>query len=241
MKLSTSLLLLAAVVSLPVSCFGGSAGALRPSELLAAPDKYLGKTVELEIVEPLYGPSTEAALKASEYGGMEVMIPDGGGPTLKLVPSAFKPEDPNRFKNKFDRVMRPPARVKGEFLKDAEMTESLHRPYYLIRVVSWEPMALEAPVTVKSLAEIKADPAKWDRKPVVYEGMYENRFEVSAVDKDIWLDFQANAQVLNRPADSSKPQRIRVTGVLFSKPGARYGHLGGYSFEILASQVEFLN
>lgn len=220
-----------------------AAGPLKPSELLAEPERYLNKTVDVQIVERLYGPSTEAALKASEYGGMEVMIPDSGGGTVKLVPAAFKPGDPNRFKNKFEGILRAPLRVKGEFLKDDEMSASMRRPYYVLRVASWEPAALEAPVTA-TLEEIKKDPAKWDRKRVIYDGRYENRFEVSSLDQEIWLSFANDAEISGqrpKPEGGFHKSRVRVTGVLFSKPGAHYGHLGGYAFEILASKVEYMD
>lgn len=233
------LLLLGTATSCSAAPAGGT---LRPTDLITSPETYLGKSVDLLIVEPLYGAASEAALKSVEYGQMEVMIPDAVGANLNLVPAAFKPEDPNRFHNKFDRVLQSPVRVKGDFLKDAEMTESMHRPYYVIRVTSWEPAALEAPMVVKSLAEIKSDPSKWDRKRIVYEGIYENRFEVSAIDKEIWLDFQANTKIVGPQPQpgSGQTSRVRVTGFLFAKPDARYGHLGGYKFEILASKLEFL-
>lgn len=212
---------------------------LTPTELLNAADSSLGKLVEVRIVETLYGPNTEASLKSAEYGSLEVMIPDLGGKTLHLVPAAYKAEDPNRFKKKFDRPIKPPVVVKGEFLQDAEMTASLKRPYYLIRVASWEPAPAEAPVAVK-LSEIKADPAKWDRKRVVYEGDYENRFEVSGLDKEIWLGFREDTDIVAKPAEAFGIWRVRVTGTLFSKPGAHYGHLGGYPFELVADKLEFL-
>jgi hypothetical protein len=216
-----------------------AAATLTPTELLTSPDAYLGKTVEARIVESLYGPSTPEALARSEYGSLEVVIPDFGGKTLHLVPAAYKAEDPKRFKNKFDRPMKPPVRVTGEFLQDKEMSESLRRPYYVIRVVSWEAAPSEAPVAT-ILAQIKVDPAKWDRKTIVYEGVYENRFEVSGLDKDIWLGFREDTELVNKPANQMGAWRVRVTGTLFSKPGARYGHLGGYSFELVASKIEFL-
>jgi hypothetical protein len=216
-------------------------GPLRPGSLIASPEEYLGKTVEVEIVEPLDGASTAAALRASEYGQVDVMIPDAGGLELALVPAAFNLTDPNRFRNKFDRAMQPPLRVKGEFLTDPEMSAVRHRPYYIIRVTSWEPATLEAPLPVKSLAEIIADPAKWDRKRIMYEGTYQSGFEVSTIDKVIWLQFQSNTEVLAKPADSLQAHRVRVTGILFAKPGPpHYGHLGMYSYQIAASKVEFL-
>jgi hypothetical protein len=123
------------------------------------------------------------------------------------------------------------------------MTKSLHRPFYVIRVATWEPIAREAPTAVHSLAELKANPAQWDRRRIVYEGIYENRFEVSALDKEIWLGFERNAELIGKPSEpnnGSRINRVRVTGLLFAKPGALYGHLGGYSFELVASKVEFL-
>ena len=41
-------------------------------------------------------------------------------------------------------------------------------------------------------------------------------------------------------ADRGSSNHVRVTGILFSKPGASYGHLGGYRYELVASKVEYL-
>jgi hypothetical protein len=49
---------------------------------------------------------------------MEVMIPDFGGKTLHLVPAAYKAEDPTASRTSSTAVMKPPVRVKGEFLQD---------------------------------------------------------------------------------------------------------------------------
>ena len=75
------------------------------SELIENADTYLNQTVDVEILEPLYGPSRPEDLVRAEYGQVEVRIPEGMSGTLSLVPAAFKETDPNRYRNKFDRVI----------------------------------------------------------------------------------------------------------------------------------------
>jgi len=232
---------------LGASCSSGgpaaAAGPLRPGDLLAAPNQYLNRSVEVEIVDPLYGPSTPQALAAVEYGQVRIDMPDARGSELSLVPAGFRVGDPNRYKKKFNQVLTSPLRVKGDFLSDDEIAKSMHRPSYVIRVASWEPVAQEAPISVHSLTELQSDPARWDRKRIVYEGNFESRFEVSALDHEIWLSYEPNTEVVGKPNDppgTSKIYRVRVTGRLFSKSGISYGHLGGYRFELVASKLEFL-
>jgi hypothetical protein len=215
---------------------------LRPSDLLASPASYLNKEVEIEVVEALYGPSTPKALATLEYGQVQILIPDPSGAELTMVPAAFRVEDPNRYKNKFDRVLVSPLKVRGQFLSDDDLAKQSRRPRYVIRVASAEPLITTPPATLRSLSEVKADPSRWDRKPVIYEGVYEQRFEVSALDKEIWLAFKPQTEVLNKPTTPNQwgAFRVRVTGILFAKPGAHYGHLGGYPYEILASKIEYL-
>lgn len=82
-----------------------------------------------------------------------------------------------------------------------------------------------------------------DRRRIVYEGTYRSGSDVSALDGVIWLSISPDAEILGTPASRDEEknlQRLRVTGILFSKPGARYGHLGGYPLQIQASKVEYL-
>jgi len=118
---------------------------VRPSDLIENADNYLNQTVELEIVEPLYGPSKPEDLARVEYGQVQVRIPEGGNGTLSLVPQAFKATDPNRYRNKFDRVIESPVRVKGELLKDDEMSKATHSPVYVVRVLSMDPLVMGPP------------------------------------------------------------------------------------------------
>ena len=213
---------------------------LRPSELIENANSYLNQTIDLEILEPLYGPSKPEDLARAEYGQVEVRIPEGMSGTISLVPAAFKPTDPNRYRNKFDRVIESPVRVKGELLSDDEMTKSTHRPFYVVRVSSVEPLELGTPHRIASLDVIKSDPAQWDRKQIVYEGIYQTGFEVSALD-GIWLETGPNTKIIKSGSVGSQANRVRATGILFARPGAHYGHLGGYKFQLTASKIEYLD
>ena len=215
---------------------------MRPSELIEEASTYLNHSVEVEILEPLYGPANAEQLARVGYGQVEVRIPEGASGRLSLVPQAFKVSDPNRYRQKFDQIIESPVRVRGEFLKDEEMSQAEHRPVFVIRVSSIEPVALGQPEKVRSLSDIESDPARWDRKLIIYEGVYETRFEVSSLDGVIWLEAAANATII-KPTNSTavaRANRVRVTGILFSKPGARYGHLGGSKFQLIASKIEYL-
>lgn len=215
---------------------------LRPGELIEGASKYLNQSVEVEILEPLYGPANAEQLARVEYGQVEVRIPEGTSGQLSLVPQGFKVSDPNRYRQKFDRLIDSPVRVRGEFLKDDEMSNAEHRPFFVIRVSSVEPLTLAQPERVSSMREIESDPARWDRKPIVYEGVYQTGFEVSSLDGKIWLETARNASVIKPPVpnDGARANRVRVTGILFSKPGAHYGHLGGSKFQLVASKIEYL-
>ena len=218
--------------------------ALRPSDLLASPANYLNREVEIDVVEPLYGPSSPVALAAAQYGQVEIMIPDAHGAELDMVSASWKAGDPNRYRHKFDQVLVSPLKVRGQFLIDEELSQQYKKPRYVLRVSGFEPLALPAPQTLRSIAELKANPAHWDRKMVTYEGVFVQSFEVSSLDKEIWLSFRPKTEFLNQqpatPGKGGASYRVRVTGILFAKPGARYGHLGGYPYELVASKVEFL-
>lgn len=209
---------------------------LTTSGMMSAPDRYLKRSATVVVVEPLDGPATEKALATLEYGQVRVNIPDGGAEDLSLVPSAFRLDDPNRYKNKFDRPLVSPIKVRGELLLDPEMKP---RKSYVFRVTSYEPLSPPAPKPVRSLAEIDAAPAKWDRQRIVYEGTYVSAFEVSTLDGRIWLGFSRATALVNPPAKRPGKHKVRVTGYLFAKPGAGYGHLGGCAYELVADTIEF--
>ena len=212
---------------------------LRPSELIENANTYLNQTVDIEILEPLAGPRKPDELVRSEYGQVEVRMPEGMSGTLSLVPAVFKTTDPNRYRNKFDRVIESPVRVKGELLSDDEMSKATRRPVYVFRVLSMEPIVMGPPHKIASLNVIKTDPAQWDRKQIVYEGIYKTGFEVSALD-EMWLETATNTQIIKQGSVGLQANRVRVTGILFARPGAHYGHLGGYKFQLTASRIEYL-
>jgi len=211
---------------------------LRPLDLLADA-RYVGRTVEVEIVEPISGPVTAEQLARLEYGQLEVRIPEGSAGTLALVPATWTPTDPQRFHAKFDRVLIPPLRARGTLLRDPEMSDT-QRPYYVLRVASVEPLKLPEPEALPELARVAADPAHWDRRPVIYEGTLRSGFEISTLDGAIWLELAPDAAIPDRPRAAAGERRVRATGVLFAHPGARYGHLGSCAYLLLATHLEEL-
>lgn len=225
------------LISCAVTAHKVEAQELTTSQILSAPDRYVNRPVELVIVEQLRGPASAQALAALEYGQVRVDVPDGGPYDLSLMPSTFRLDDPNRYKKKFDRPLASPLKVRGVLLLDPELT---HRKSYVIRVTSYEVVSPPAPRPVRSLAEIDADPLKWDRQRIVYEGTYENGFEVSTLDRRIWLEFSRTADRVNAPSRLAGKHRVRITGYLYAKPGAGYGHLGACAYELIADRIEFL-
>ena len=239
-----SLILLCVFLSASCSYAQPAKSPLRPGDILANPTQYLGREIEVEIVEPIDGPTSPAALAAVEYGQLRVRIPDAmTAGELSLVPKGFVEKDPNRYRRKFDRVIEGPLKVRGNLLRDPELEASLHHPVFVLSVISWQPLESGAPIPVASIEDLKGRATALDRKNIVYEGHYRSGFEVSALDKDIWLSAEAGAQILGRPdlpPGGAWEGRVRVTGILFAKPGSRYGHLGGYTYEIQASKLEYL-
>lgn len=215
-----------------------TAAPLTTAELLKTPDRYLGKTVDVQIAERLW-PSTPEAQTSPSSGSIQVLNADLDAKVLRLVTSIYRQDNPDRFRDKFDRVMIPPLRVKGEFLLDREMTESSHLPYYVIRVLSWEGAPVQAPVAL-TLSQIKVDPAKWDRKRVIYEGVHSEGFELSVLDQEIWLDVTNETLIEGKPVPQEGCCQVRVTGTLFSNPSRRYGHINHYPFAIEAAKLEYL-
>ena len=192
---------------------------LRPSELIENANAYLNQSVDLEILEPLYGPSRPEDLVRAAYGQVEVRIPEGMSGTLSLVPAAFKATDPNRYRNKFDRVIESPVRVKGELLSDDEMSKATRRPFYVVRVLSMDPIVMGPPHRIASLDVIKNDPAQWDRKQISYEGIYQTGFEVSVLD-EMWLDTHLTRRSSN-PATWDRGQTEFESQEFFSRAQER--------------------
>lgn len=241
---SLEILLLAVVCFVGPNCAAwAQGGVLRPGDLVAKPEAYVGRTVELEIVEPLGGPTSPAALASVEYGQVRVLIPDAIGVDFSLVPAGFQMADPNRYRRKFDRVLTGPLKVRGEVLLDAELERELRRKFIVLRVASLEPIDLGAPLSVASMSDLKSRAKSLDRKRIVYEGTYRTGFEVSSLDGEIWVAFDPKLEIVGsapKEIRTGTNSRVRVIGVLFAKEGARYGHLGAYSFQIQVTKLEHL-
>lgn len=214
---------------------------LRPAAVVEKFDSLLGQTIQVDVVEPLHGPSTEEALAGLEYGQIRIDVPDASGGELSLVPEAFRLSDPERYKKKFDRVLTSPVRIRGDLLEDLELSRP-NRRALVLRVLSIEVLELPAPIKVSSVDELLVDRARFDRQVIEIEGEHERGFEKSRLAGKIWLSFAPDVEIVNAPAGGPTPRgrnRVRVVGVLFSREGAHYGHLGGYPLMLVASRVEY--
>jgi hypothetical protein len=212
--------------------------AVRPEVVLSEAERLLGHAVVVDIVEPLHGPATAELLSRVEYGQVRVAIPEFGGAELSLVPAGFRLADPDRYRRRFERVLTPPLRVRGELLEDPELRRG-NRRSYVLRVESIEPLPAPAPIHVASVDELLADPARFDRATIEIEGVHESRFEVSALEGKIWLSTAPDAHVVGARRKGVSKHRVRVIGTLFSKPGAHYGHLGAYPLMLIAREIEY--
>jgi hypothetical protein len=198
--------------------------AARPEELLEHPEKYVGHVVDLTVVEPLRGPETEETRLTGEYGFYAVDVPEGHDVSLDLVPPGFQLADDARYKARFDHVMTPPLRVRGEVLRDPRMPT----PTLVVRVASAVPVDLGAPVHIADVAAL-GEGGRFDRKSVEIEGEIRHGFEVSAIGAEIWV-----SSARYRPGAFPVPVSPTAhAGILFAKKGARYGHLGGYRYELV--------
>lgn len=242
-RTSAAVVLLGTAATLPSTpSVAEVAAVLRPTTLIEHSESHLRTTVQVDIVETLQGPRTADALASSEYGQVRVAVPDATGGELSLVAERFRLDDPNRYRLRFDRVLRSPLRVRGELLEDVELSRP-RRKALVLRVLSIEPLELPPPVKVASVDELLANRARFDRRVIEIEGEHERGFEKSRLGGKIWLSFAPDAEIVNAPAGGPTPRgrnRVRVVGVLFAREGAHYGHLGGYPLMLVASRVEYL-
>lgn len=112
----------------------------------------------------------------------------------------------------------------------------------MIRVASVEPLPVEPPTRVESVAELMAHKERWDRHRVVVDGTWLHGFERSNLDgRELWLSVSQDTEVLDRPKKpSARGERVRVTGLVFARPGRGYGHMGSAQALLVASKLEHL-
>jgi hypothetical protein len=194
---------------------------LRPSDLLESPQRFLNHAVEVEIVERLNGVGGDPRAQLC------VSLPEMFPCVLSLVAPA---------------PLTAPVRVRGEFQKDDTLTREMGQPGYVIRVSSAEALPAEEPIPVASVADLLAQRERFDRRRIVIEGTWRRGFEISDLDGEIWVN-AGGAEVVGTPKKkegSGFGNRVRLTGLLFARPGSRYGHMGGAAMSLLASKVEYL-
>jgi hypothetical protein len=195
----------------------------RPGDILDHPDRFLGHLVDLDIVEPLEGPQTEAARSSAEYGFYRVRIPDAVGTEVSLVPAGYTPRDERRYRLTFDTVLQAPLHVRGDVLLDPTLTPKA----YVVRVVASRALDLGPPVRVGDVSTLVDD--RYDRKLVEVEGEARSAFEVAAIGQNVWVSGGTYRPGTFPPPSSANGH----VGILFAKKGAMYGHLGGYKYELV--------
>jgi hypothetical protein len=97
-----------------------------------------------------------------------------------------------------------------------------------------------------TLEELEKDQEKYDGKKVEYAGMYKTAFEKSLLDNKIVLEFSPQGAENTKNLDPSifaRPQgaRIKVRGVMHSKTGQLYGHMGIGRYLITVDEMEVLD
>jgi hypothetical protein len=197
---------------------------LRMIDLAEHPERYEGRALVVDIVERLSD--------FGEEGLVGVDVPEVG-PSVVLSGIASGTRTPARVRGTL--AWRGPTGLFGA-------REPCWAACYVLRASATEPLVDEPPVVVTAVSELP----RWDRHLVTYEGVWATGFEHSRLDGAIWLDLSRAASrhgllpTHRLPPGESAEQRVRVTGRLFARPGARYGHLGGSSFAIEATAIEGL-
>jgi hypothetical protein len=188
--------------------------------------------IDVDLLEDLDGPATEEERKRALRGAYTVC--GHGGHDIDLVPS------------KFDQVLAPPVRVHGRFVYEGDprvaafydtmcagwgdcMDEPLcrKRPRYVLVVERVVALDLGRPIQIASFEALGSD-GLYDRKLVEVEGSIESGFEVHRIGP-MWVSYaRFRSGAIPQPSGPG-----RFVGILHAKPGARYGHMGGYEYELV--------
>jgi hypothetical protein len=91
---------------------------------------------------------------------------------------------------------------------------------------------VERPLQKATLRDVAARPRAFDGAHVVIEGHYENWFEVSALEKDVWLSGDCGQTRAEREGWGG---RVRAQGWLFTRERG-FGHGSQYRYLLLVDQ-----
>ncbi|MFZ1654763.1 MAG: hypothetical protein WBO92_00080 [Candidatus Moraniibacteriota bacterium] len=203
-------------------------------------------------------PSPNGTKKYTEY--IKILSPDYVR-GLDLVYPPFTTDDPARYA-RVAPLYRGEQRVsiKGKFVIDLMKTPTRPIENDVIVVDHFDILPFPEPekgvITKEIFSQMIEDGsiASLNRKRITYEGEYGSGFEVSLLDKLIWVNFieteMGNAvDELERfmrthsemkKEDGQMKSKVRVTGVLYATPGQRYGHLGRTLYQMMVDTVVFL-
>ena len=94
-----------------------------------------------------------------------------------------------------------------------------------------------------TLQQIEQEKDKLNGKKVEYTGECELAFEISLLDRKIWIEPSVDyvtGEGLPNFHNGSYHAKIRVFGTLLAEKGAHYGHLGMELYQINADKIELL-
>jgi hypothetical protein len=212
---------------------------LTPCALVAASATLLGRDVVVDVRDTLERPAAATPGARPEYGYYRLVARDCNN--LTIVPSSFQLADANRYRQQFATELHAPLRIHGTLLVDAELSTRSTQAYVL-RVASYESLPSTAPRRL-TLAEFQQNPQRWDRVTVQYEGVLVKGFEHEILDEIFWVTTTVGATITGTPVEQVRGRsrnRVRVTAIVHSDPGHRYGHMGSAQAELVASQMEYL-
>jgi hypothetical protein len=144
-----------------------------------------------------------------------------------LVPERFRLTDPKRHQLKFDRVLTSPLHVRGEVIVDRFRADQSER--LAVRVIEARPLALGTPLTI---TPAEAVTGAFDHRLVALIGKVDSGFEQSSIG-GVWF---GGGRYRAGTFGQASREDVHV-GILFSRKGGGYGHLGRYAAELI-TQLE---
>lgn len=230
------------------------------SDLSVNRQTYDGRMIEIiDYMDTGPLPLPDGTKKYAEY--IKILSPDYVR-GLDLVTPPFTLDDPARYVRVTPLYRgEQHVRIRGKFVIDLMKTPTRPIENDVIVVDSLDVLPFPEPedgvLTKDSFSRLIADGtvASLNRKRIVYEGTYGTGFEVSLLDSLIWVNF-IESEVGNAASEFERFMRehaqseqedgqiksqVRVTGVLYTTPGQRYGHLGRAAYQMMVDTVVFLD
>lgn len=240
--------------------FDGEYTVVTLADLRTNRTKYNGKHIEIaDFIDTGPLPLPDGTKKYMEY--IKIESPDYSQ-GIDLVRPPFVADDSNRY-IRFGPLYRgvQKAKIKGKFVIDLMKTPTRPIENDVIVVDNLEvlpyPEAEKRVVNQEILSQMEKDGSisALNQKRIVYEGEYSAGFELSTLDKKIWV-YAINTEngdaqtALSKYIDEYRTKnaktgnistRVRMTGIFHVATVGRYGHLGYAPYLLMADTITFLD